>query len=251
MRGHPLAYIGPFQPSGLRQTYFFTPSGLRRILDGHMRLFQRIEEFPSEHKGRYILRCKRLKIDRLVVVAGTCASGKSTLCDGIMRNEYAITLDIGDMSKAKLVSPSKLEKRPTEDIFTQSKCSAALFHYDIARVERYGIHHPSRDPSTDLLRCAEEIDFLIVAPSRETLKHQLVQSEGRHGKLVEQHHKNCLALYDHPTWLGDLYSDWIEFCAEVAPLGRFILYIEDGKDRKLFPCQSATEAVRRARAIYI
>jgi hypothetical protein len=72
---------------------------------------------------------------------------------------------------------------PTERIFPDACCPAAIFHYDIALTERFHLHHPARDPSTDLIRCAENVEFVIVAPARESLKRQLIESESVGGSF--------------------------------------------------------------------
>lgn len=244
----PVAYVGPYTPSKLTQSYFYTASALRRILDGHMRLFQKIEEFPSEFKGRYLLRCTRLNIEHLVVVAGACAAGKSTLCENIA--DHARMLGISDPSASKEVSPMALWSSPTERHFPDARCPLALFHYDLGVVERFNLHHPSRDPATDLLRSAGRIDVILVAPRRETLKRQLLQSEGQNGELRKAHHRNYMKLYDHPTWLRDLYTDWISFCGSIVPQARFFVYQETDSGRELRATGSSTEAASLLNAVY-
>lgn len=246
----PFAYVGPYSPSRMQQSYFFTAAALKNILDGHMRLFQRIEEIPSEHKGRYLLRCTRLQIDRLVVVAGTCASGKSTLCESIARNERNGVLDLPDMSAARLIAPSHLWPRRTGELFPEPKCRASILHYDIALTEGFGLHHHGRDPSTDLIRNAAHVDLVIVAPSRETLKRQLIASESVNGTFKNKRHRRYFDLYDRPEWLRELYLDWIEFCGTLIPGAKFHLYVEEGGGRTLVPGLSGKEAGERVAAIY-
>ena len=171
---YPVAYVGPYTPSQLSQSYFFTASALRRILDSHMRLFQRIEGIPLQLKGRYLLRCTRLQIDRMVVVSGACSSGKSTLCNKIARNEFREELGIDDMSTAPRISPTKLWEGATELKFPKAHNPFALYHYDISLIDQFNLPHFARDPAADLLRCADEVDFVIPAPTVETLTRQLM-----------------------------------------------------------------------------
>jgi SAM-dependent methyltransferase len=244
---YPVAYIGPCEPSGLNQTYFFTSSGLKRILDGHMRLFQRIEETESEFKGRYLLNCTRLRIDRMIVVAGANSSGKSTLCSQIMQNDFAEPLGIADMSRAHFVAPSRVWRNPLEEWFARSHYDTALYHYDLSLIDKRKLHSFRRDPATDLLHCADRLDFVIVAPTRETLKRQAALPEPD-GKPKGKFHHECLKLYDQPSYLLNLYSDWIEF---IAPFkGRFLVYIEKAGERVMLPCPSKDAALTEIKRLY-
>lgn len=244
---YPIAFIGPCAPSGINQTYFFTASGLKRILDGHMRLFQSIEETESEFKGRYLLNCTRLRIDHMVVVAGANSSGKSTLCDQIMRNEFAAAIEIADMSKAQFVAPGRIWRIPLGQWFTKPHYDHALFHYDLSLIDKRKLHSFRRDPASDLLYCAERLDFVLVAPTKETLKRQLMEPEVD-GKPKHRFHYQCLKLYDQPSYLRDLYSDWIEFCAPFN--GRFLIYTEQENERVMLACKSKDEALAKIRYLY-
>jgi SAM-dependent methyltransferase len=244
---YPIAFIGPYAPSGLNQSYFFTASGLKRILDGHMRLFQCIEETESEFKGRYLLNCTRLRIDRMVVVAGANSSGKSTLCDQIARNEFTAPLEIADMSGAQIVAPSRIWRNPLEQWFTKPHYDLALYHYDLSLIDKHRLHSFRRDPALDLLHCAGRLDLVIVAPTLETLKRQLMEPE-LGGKPKNTFHYQCLKLYDQPSYLRDLYSDWIEFCAPFN--GRFLIHGEQDNARVMLPCKSKDEALTTIRDLY-
>jgi hypothetical protein len=88
-----------------------------------------------------------------------------------------------------------------------------------------------------------------LAPTIETLKRQLIESEFD-GKSVEERHRRYLKLYDQPSYLRSLCADWIEFCAATAPHGRFFLYLEQEGNRRMVPCTSKNEALTVIRQIY-
>ena len=237
---YPFAYVGPHSSTNWEQHFIFTAPALRSLLDGHMRLFQRIEALRSEHAGRFLLRCTRLKIDRLVVVSGVNSAGKSTLCEKLARNELRDNIGIPDLSTAVFVAPSMLRERPTEAIFLQSETRLGIFHYDISSVHNRGLNYYARDPSTDLLRCAAQIDFVIVAPTKETLNKQLA------GAGKDRH----IGLFAHPGHLAQVHADWIEFCASTPAASRFLTYQEKDGVRRLIPQASKAEALAEIHRLY-
>jgi hypothetical protein len=236
---YPFAYVGPNSATNREQNFNFTAPALHCLLDGHMRLFQRVEDFPSRHAGRFLLRCTRLKIDRLVVVSGVNSSGKSTLCEALARNELTDDIGIPDLSKAVFSAPSRLREGPTDAIFLQSETPLGIFHYDISSVDNRGLNHYARDPSTDLLRCAAQIDFVIVAPTEETLKTQLAKSgKNRHMGLFGA------------GYLSQRYADWIEFCSSIPATSRFLIYKEAEGTRRLAPQTSKADALAEIHRLY-
>jgi hypothetical protein len=237
LNAYPMVYAGT--RSG-EQNFIFTAAALRSLLDGHMRLFQRVEELASKHEGKFLLRCVRLKIDRLVVVSGVNSSGKSTLCKNLARNELRDEIGIPDLSTAVFAAPSMLKESPIEAIFPQSETPLGLFHYDISSVGDRDLNHYARDPSTDLLRCAAHIDFIIVAPKRETLNEQLVRA----GK------ERYIELFDQPGHLAQLHTDWIEFCGSMPATSRFFIFKEEGGVRRLVPQTSKADALSEVRMLY-
>ena len=212
-----------------------------------MRLFQRIEETESEFKGRYLLNCTRLRIDRMVVVAGANSSGKSTLCKRIVQNDFAEPLGIADMSHAHFVAPSRVWRNPLDQWFNKPHYERALYHYDLSLIDKRKLHSFRRDPATDLLYCAARLDFVIVAPTREKLKRQAALPEPD-GKPKGKFHHECLKLYDQPCYLLNLYSDWIEFIAPFA--GRFLVYVEKDGEMVMLPCQSKDAALTEIKRLY-
>jgi 2-polyprenyl-3-methyl-5-hydroxy-6-metoxy-1,4-benzoquinol methylase len=217
----PVAYIGPFSPSQHYQTYFFSEPALRNILDGHMRLFHRIETIPSTFKGRFFLRCMRLKIQKLIVVAGVCSSGKSTICQAIQNNAFKDQLAISDCSEAHVVTSPSLWRQSTELSFPKNNEPLVILKYDITSAYRYRIHSFWRDPATDIFSCADDIEFIIVAPSPETLQQQLVTKYG----LLRGHQKDYAEKYDQPGWLESMYSDWLAFTLAISQRKKGRFYI--------------------------
>jgi hypothetical protein len=249
----PLAYIEPRSAAPRGQRYSFTPAGLSRVLDGHMQLFQNVEKIKLARRDYSVLRCTRLKVDRMVVVAGACSSGKSWLCRRIARNEFNRELSLPDMMSAIRTSPSKIQKRSMSKVFPHARCPLALYHYDLSRIEGLGIYDYARDPATDLLRCAGELDCVLVAPDRSRLMRQLLESEFQEGQPREPWHQAYLELYNKPEYLARIYCDWIRFCQSVVPSARFVLYLHRDHEKdtgRMIGVTSASEAMASIRAVY-
>ena len=75
------AYIAPYSPKSFLRTFFFSKAALDTILNSHMKLFSSVEIKKSNFKNRYFVICKKLKIKHLVIISGTCGSGKSTFIE--------------------------------------------------------------------------------------------------------------------------------------------------------------------------
>jgi hypothetical protein len=244
----PIAYVEACSTLQHHQPYGFTVSALRHILDGQFRLFQSVEELRPKTKAGFLLRCSRLNIDHMVAVVGACSSGKTSLCNQMARNEFARQVGVADLSHAVRISPVRLCRGPTAEKFIDARCRAALFHYDLSRVEGLEIHDYSRDPGADLVHCAHKLDCILVAPTRETLKRQLLQSEFVRERPRESYHQRYLELYDRPGYLTELYLDWIRFCESILPT-RFLLYTEEGNSRAMVPVTSG-DARSRIKSLY-
>jgi SAM-dependent methyltransferase len=213
LRVAPIAYVGAFTPTQLSQSFFFSKSALSLILNAHMRLFYKCEAIPSDFKGRYFLRCTRLKIRKLVIVAGTCASGKTTTCNALREGSFNGLLDIKG-KHSTLVHAQEIWKKSNSEILNANGEECVILHYDLATNYRYNIHSFARDPGLDWIHCAEEIDIILLFPSPERLLNQLMQSEAKKGKL-QNHHAVYEKKYRQEGWLKGLYGDWLEFCANI------------------------------------
>jgi hypothetical protein len=251
LNAHSVIYTAPCAPSGANQTFYFTPSALRRILDGHMRLFQRIEEIESEFKGRFLLNCTRLQIDRMVVVASVNKEPATTLCHQIRRNNFADQLGIAEMSDAHSVEARRICDVGLEQWFAKPHNEKVLYNYDLSLVDSRRLHSFRRDPACDLLLSANQLDVVIVVPTLESLKQLIGQErddEGIKSNTKIKGPAKLLKLLSQPRYLLDLYSDWIEFC---APLNaRFFLYVErDGKE-VMYPCKSRADAMVEIGRLY-
>jgi len=249
--GHPAVYVGPCHPKELSQTYFFTEQALVDTLSKHLMSFWRIDRYPSEFKGRLILDCKKLRIDRMVLVAGCNSSGKSTFCERVMQNEFSDDLGYENGTDMPFVNPAKLWSKPLDSFFPEQITPECLMHYDLSLVDKFGLHSFDRDPATSVIECAKEIDAVLVAPSIETLKRQIRQSE-MNGKKNggSPFHREQLERFEEPAYLLNLYGDWLDYLEGLENHVTLHVFGEFPEGRRLVKCQTIEAARQHIRRTY-
>ena len=88
------AFIAPYSPKSFLRTFFFSKTALETILSSHMKLFSSVEIKKSNFKNRYFVICRKLKIKHLVLISGSCGSGKTTFINNMDSNGYSNKLGI-------------------------------------------------------------------------------------------------------------------------------------------------------------
>lgn len=203
------AFIAPYSPNTSLRTFFFSKAALDTILNSHMKLFSSVKIKKSNFKDRYFIVCKKLKIKHLVVVSGTCGSGKSTFIDNMQSNGYAAQLGANKMTDT-FVTGNILREQKLSESFPNQFNNTVIFHYDINSINRHELHSYERDQSLDILTCADKISIVLLAPSQKILLNQMVHSESKDGYL-SSYHNNLQKKYKSLEWLRALHLDWLEF----------------------------------------
>lgn len=251
LKRRPFIFCASGNPKELNQTYFFSESALRNILDGHYKCYWKINRIESKFKGRFFLECNKLKIDRMILVAGSTASGKSTFCDGVIRNLYRDKLGYDDYSEVPFVSPSKIWGKELHKVFPNQHEKECLMHYDIAGVKKFKFHSYARDPAIGVVECAKQVDVVLVAPSLTTIEKQLIASElSGEGAKVQSWHKNLLNMYGRKNFLADLYIDWLNFLETLDCVVNVYIFHEVDNERKLLKIDNLSRAKDLVRGIY-
>ncbi|MFB9150295.1 class I SAM-dependent methyltransferase [Roseovarius ramblicola] len=247
----PAVYVGPCHPKDLSQTYFFSERALTDILSKHLMSYWRIDRYPSEFKGRFILDCKKLSIDRMVLVAGCNSSGKSTFCERVRQNEFSGDLGYDDCSDIPFVNPAKLWGKPLNSVFPAQETSECLMHYDLSLVEKFNLHSFERDPATSVIECSKTIDAVLVAPSIETLKHQIYESEIKN-KTGDgsQFHREQSERFGEPGYLLNLYGDWLDYLEGLDSSVTLYVFGETPDGRRLTKCKTIEDARKHIRDTY-
>ena len=203
------AYIAPYSPKSFLRTFFFSKAALDTILNSHMKLFSSVEIKKSNFKNRYFVICKKLKIKNLVIISGTCGSGKSTFIDNMESNGYSDQLGL-KKETINFVTGNMLRDQKLSASFPNQLNDTVVFHYDINSINRYGIHSYDRDQSLDIITCAENISIILLVPSQKRLLKQMVDSESKDGYL-SSYHNDLQKNYNSLGWLRALHLDWLEY----------------------------------------
>ena len=186
---------------------------------------------------------------RLVVVAGACASGKSTLCGEIVRNRYQHVLGV-DMSESLLFHAKQFRKKPVHEVCAGGETTPVLLHYDISWLGSRGLENYAEDPSTGVMRLAGDVEIILVVPTQVRLVRQLLESEAVAGNFPKSRHRFYHDRYQEPAWLSRLYGNWIQFCASHVPRAQFLVYAERGTKCELVRCGSSQAALAAVQSIY-
>jgi tRNA A37 threonylcarbamoyladenosine biosynthesis protein TsaE len=203
------AFIAPYSPKSFLRTFFFSKAALDTILSSHMKLFSSVKIKKSNFKNRYFVICKKLKIKHLVLISGSCGSGKTTFINNMDSNGYSNKLGI-NKENVTFVSGNMLRDEKLSEPFPRQFNDTVVFHYDINAINRHSIHSYDRDQSLDIMTCAEEISIVLLAPSQDILINQMVSSESKDGSL-SSFHSDLQKHYNSLKWLRSLHLDWLDF----------------------------------------
>jgi SAM-dependent methyltransferase len=222
---HPVLYVaGPLQSD---QRFFITAPALRNLVQARRGRFPRVDVVPSPHKGRYIAIAHRRWIGRVLVVAGPTAAGKSTLigrlCAGALP-ELAARVALGDPAGWTVIADRAMLRT-----FAASHVDRLLLHYDFVRPLSKETPH-DRDPTLDLLGCADEIALLTVWTHPARLRRQMEASElrqVRQGTFTgSKRHLRIWKMYQDPDRVVGLYRRWFAFCATL-PAAHLVVSLGD------------------------
>jgi 2-polyprenyl-3-methyl-5-hydroxy-6-metoxy-1,4-benzoquinol methylase len=246
--GAPILYVSRNGTSGKRsvQKFFITPGAIENLLLHHRRGFARVDLFPSEHKDRFIAVAHRRRIDRLVVVAGPTAAGKSTLISRLQREELpelAGSLGIADGADWPHADSKSLAG------MTQAHLPRLLFHYDFLRPYLRSAKVHARDEGLDVLDCADSVATLTLWVSPERLREQLQRGEIAPRSLFGAHwgpkrHRRLAREYADPARVRDHYRRWIEHLRR-RPGEHWLVSLEGGV--RVVPIAAWEELAGKAR----
>ena len=227
------AFVAPYSPKSFLRTFFFSKAALDTILNSHMKLFSSVEIKKSNFKNRYFVVCKKLKIKHLVLISGSCGSGKSTFINNMDSNGYSNKLGV-NKERATFVSGNMLRDEKLSESFPHQFNDTVVFHYDINSINRHGIHSYDRDQSLDIMTCAEEITIVLLAQSQDILVRQMISSENKDGSL-SSYHSDLQKNYNSLQWLRSLHLDWLKFLSKRK---------QNQNSYKFYECNSSSNLLR-------
>ena len=244
--------VGPYNPHGRRQTYFFTKSAMKTILGSHRKVFHKVNIIDFEFKGRFIVVAEKMRINRMVLICGLTSSGKSTFREMYLKGDFSGQIAPVDKKETIFIGAQAIGKYPLDQTFPHNICENLVYHYDISRKETLDTYSFDRDVSTDLITLVSELDVAIVAPDIASLRQQLQNSElNKPEKKHRKKHVELSQLYQDPEWVEQIYCDFIDFCAE-ACTGKinFNIYCGPANDKKLISVKGQEKAKALIRKIY-
>jgi SAM-dependent methyltransferase len=235
-------YVAEASPEEGNQRFFFSPSAIVRILQDHIKKYWKIESFATE-RDRFAVRATKLRIDRLTLVSGLSAAGKSVLMGALKNGEFDGMLGSSAVNPTAVLSAQKIAEGRFSDLFPTNPVSHLIYHYDTTRPLKYNFHSFSRDLALDLVDCAKAIDIIIVAPRAATLRQQMSTSKiaMTKGDKMEVR-KRILEYYERDGWIASHYSQWFDYCAAVkGQHKRIFAYVEAASGRELRPIATKQE----------
>jgi len=231
------AFIAPYAPKSMLRTYFFSKSALNTILASHIKMFSSVETKKSSFKDRYYIVCKKLKIKHLIIVSGTCSSGKSTFIENFLQSGRSAALGL-DNQAFQVVGGTALRNKNLSETFAEQSHDSVILHYDILSVNRFGIHSYGRDTCLDILNCAQKVSVVLLAPKKDDLINQLVSAEGN-PENQSTYYSRLLNNYRTQGWLREVNIEWIDFLGSSLNGAECIEFYDfNGSENKLVPAKN-------------
>lgn len=190
------------------QTFFLSRDALQIIINRHSKAFEPLQ-FTDLPAGGCIVEARRRRIDHLVIVAGSTASGKSSLIRRFAEPEFGARFGIEP--EFKLIKPEEIEQLPP------GRRPTVILHYDLLRPFGRALHSHERDPAFHLLQCAERTTLITVAQSAKVLAERLQMRGALQGmdpsnpRLERAQLKQ--QLYLQSSLLRTWYEAWLDATA--------------------------------------
>lgn len=166
------------------------------------------------HKGRFIAKARKRRINHLFVVAGVPASGKSTLIERLLSGcERQLAGSIG-------FEPSRSwhDFRQLDASGQASEAPDVILHYNISKALVHGDLYLHDRALVDLMQVSQSITIVTLWCSPAVLLERYEQgrmhSSGFRGRLRRRRKKTrkLRELYKNPDALSQLFRDWFSFC---------------------------------------
>lgn len=182
------------------------------------------------------------RVERLVVVAGPPAAGKSTTIRQLTSGgllELRGSLDLGDPAGWRVLEARDLHR------VRDDRLERVILHYDFLRQwKRTHSHEFGTDQSLAILKRADEISFVTLWAQPATLIRRLhVRRAAFHVSRVKpwriraalikrrrlDNFDRLEALYANQSEVSRLYEEWVTFCEAHTTRAHFILDTTDAQ----------------------
>lgn len=215
LRRLPILYVAGHHPTrDVKQTFFFTKSALETILLRHRQCFAAVDFIDAGHKGRFIAKARKRRINHLFVVAGVPASGKSTLIERLLSGcEPRLAQSLG-------FEPSRSwhDFRQLDASGQASDAPDVILHYNISKALVHGDLYLHDRALADLMQVSQSVTIVTLwcppAVLLERYEQGRMHASGLTGRLRRRRKKirKLHELYKNPDALSQLFRDWFSFC---------------------------------------
>ncbi len=202
------------------QTFFITIAAIRVLLLEKRADFARVEVIRSGPKGRPIIVAHRRSIDRLIIVAGMPAGGKTTLIKYLLSTEgskLARELGIDSPADWQVLQFGKLGENQAREL------GNVIVHYNICQYLIKGDVYQHSNALSDLISIAGQVRIVTLACPRQRLLDQFFQyrvnktswrifSRSRRSRK----NKKLIDLYKDRHSMNEMYADWFRFLDEAG-----------------------------------
>jgi hypothetical protein len=200
------------------QTFFITIAAIRVLLLEKRADFARVEVIRSGPKGRPIIVAHRRSIDRLVIVAGMPAGGKTTLIKYLLSAEGSkLARELGIESPADwhVLQFGKLRENQTSEL------GNVIVHYNICHYLLRGDVYKHSNALSDLMSVAGQVRIVTLACPRQRLLDQFLQHRVNKKRWKtfsvsrrSRKNKKLVNLYKDRLNMNEMYADWFRFLEE-------------------------------------
>ncbi|MGF1631664.1 MAG: class I SAM-dependent methyltransferase [Kiloniellaceae bacterium] len=230
----PVMFVSRGATRGTRQVqkFFITPSAVENLLIYQRGMFARLQQQPSEHKGRYIAIAEKRRIGHLLVVSGPTSAGKKSVMRALIANELPeLAQRLGTPDGSVWGKPLNAQKiyQPMEPVQERM-----ILHQDFMRPFMRSAMVHERDEANEILDTAERITFVTIWTAPEQLIKQITDAEIdpalARGKKPRRH-LAIRELYADREKVLEHYERWFAFAESksqdhivVAPHGGLKLH---------------------------
>lgn len=194
--------------------FFFSRTAIERLLVHQKNVFWKVTTVASPFKGRFICIADKLRIDRLLVVAGPSASGKSRFIQDLAAGRHPeMDAVVGSRGEPWLEGlPNHIADLP------QPHVTKLAYHYDFMRPYLRGPFNFERDRATDVMSVAEAVTSVTLVADAKDLadrwNRREIRSRTHFGLyLGSKRSKKISKTFSDRASVAALYDRWIDFIA--------------------------------------
>lgn len=185
-----------------------------------------------------------MPIDRLIVVAGPKAVGKSHFIESLRQRslpDLTEAIQMDDPASWQYVAALEYEDEESRAHVRDARMERVVLHYEMTRPWARGYARSfSEDTPLELFRFSKEITVVTLwAPCNVLLSRFLARNSRfrskllwlravyRHGFQIRKLDSDFRPLYRNPKEVVRVYKEWFQFCGSHAAKGHWLVASRD------------------------